>query len=367
MTVSTAPSRTEIVREADGYDHATIYNGEQRLHVVVRGEGPLVLLVHGFPEAWFCWRNQIDAIAAAGYTVAAPDMRGYGRSSKPDAVEDYIVTKLVDDCAVMVEALGHDEATIMGHDWGAMVAWTAAWTRPELFTAVVGMSVPFGGRGLIPIGGVDSFGTRRPSVVQREIAGPDKLFYQEYWSKPGALESEFETDPRGFLRGQYFSFSGGPYPDDFQAPDPLATTPSQIAEQIRNGGVCMDLDAKFSDGHVIPEADPDWLAADLDDYVREFTRTGLRAPLNWYRAMDKSWEELAPFEDKPVEVPALFIGADLDVATQWGAEAVAAFDRTVPQHRPSVVLEKCGHWFSRERPAETTAAMLDFLAGLEQR
>ncbi|MEO9330626.1 alpha/beta fold hydrolase [Gordonia aurantiaca] len=365
MTITT-PARTDVVREADGYDHATVYNGDQRLHVVVRGEGPLVLLVHGFPEAWFCWRHQIDALAAAGYRVAAPDMRGYGRSSKPPAVADYTVTKLVSDCEAIVGALGYETATIMGHDWGSMVAWTAAWTRPEVFTAVVGMSVPFGGRGLIPIGGIDSFGTRRPSVVQREIAGPDKLFYQEYWSQDGALEAELEADPRGFLRGQYFSFSGGPYPADHQAPDPLATTPEQIAEQIRNGGVCMTPGAKFSDGHVIPESDPAWLAADLDDYVAEFERTGLRAPLHWYRAMDLSWEELAPFEGEPIKVPAQFIGADLDVATAWGAEAVAAFDQTVPQHRPSVILRNCGHWFSREQPEETSAAMLAFLEGLNR-
>ncbi|EHI12696.1 alpha/beta fold hydrolase [Mycolicibacterium thermoresistibile] len=364
MSNTVAAPRCEIVTEADGYDHATIFAGDQRLHVVVKGSGPLVLLVHGFPESWFCWREQIDAIAARGYRVAAPDMRGYGRSGKPAAVEDYSILKLVDDCVAIVTALGAEEATIVGHDWGSMVAWTAAWTRPEVFTAVIGMSVAFGGRGLIPIAGVDSFGTRRPSEVQREIAGPDKVFYQEYWVQKGALESEFEADPRGFLRDQYYSFSAGPFPPDYQAPNPLEADPAEVAEQTRSGGACLDPGAKMRDGLLTPDPVPDWLAADLDEYVAEFERTGLEAPLNWYRAMDLSWEELEPYADRPIEVPALFIGADLDVATQWSVEAVAAFDRTVPKHRPSVILQNCGHWFTRERPAETTAAILEFLEGL---
>lgn len=364
MTSSTVAC--QIVREPDGYDHATVLNGDQRLHVVVRGEGPLVLMVHGFPEAWFCWREQIDAVAAQGYRVAAPDMRGYGRSGKPPAVEDYTVMKLVDDCAAVVDALGYTEATIVGHDWGSMVAWTAAWTRPETFTAVIGMSVAFGGRGLIPIAGFDSFGARRPTEVQRAIAGPDKVFYQEYWTRDGALEGELEADPRGFLRDQYYSFSAGPYPPDAEAPDPFASTPDQIAEQTRSGGACLDPGATMRDGLLTPDPIPDWLAADLDDYVGEFERTGLRCPLNWYRAMDLSWEELAPFEGRPVEVPALFVGADLDVATQWSTESVAAFDSTVPHHRPTVMLRGCGHWFTRERPAETSAAIIDFLEGLDR-
>ena len=179
------------------------------------------------------------------------------------------------------------------------------------------------------------------------------------------LEGELEADPRGFLRDQYFSFSAGPYPDDFQAPDPLTATPEQVAAQTRSGGACLGPGATMRDGLVTPDPVPDWLAADLDDYVAEFERTGLSTPLHWYRAMDLSWAELAPWEGTPITVPALFVGADLDVATQWSSEAVAAFDRTVPRHRPSVVLGHCGHWFTRERPAETTAAILGFLRGLD--
>lgn len=364
IAAAPATPRCTVVTEADGYDHATIDAGGQRVHAVVRGTGPLVLLVHGFPEAWFCWREQIDALAVAGYRVVAPDMRGYGRSGKPAAVADYSILKLVDDCVAVVTALGERAATVIGHDWGAMVAWTAAWTRPDVFTAVIGMSVAFGGRGMLPIAGIDSFGTQPPSAVHRAIAGPDKVFYQEYWTREGALEGEFEADPRGFLRDQYFTFSAGPFPAGYEAPDPLAVSPAEVAEQTRSGGACLDPGATMRAGLVTPDPVPDWLAADLDDYVAEFERTGLTAPLHWYRAMDLSWQELASYEGKPITVPALFVGADLDVATQWGSEAVAAFGRTVPRHRPSVVLKQCGHWFTRERPAETTAVILDFLRGV---
>jgi pimeloyl-ACP methyl ester carboxylesterase len=291
-------------------------------------------------------------------------MRGYGRSGKPEAVEAYRVTELVADCVGIVEALGEERAVIIGHDWGSMVAWTAAWTRPDVFHAVVGMSVAFGGRGLLPVAGADSFGELRPAEVHRKIAGDGKLFYQEYWTQPGALEAELEADPRGFLRDQYFSFSAAPYPADHQAPDPLASTPEEVFEATRTGGACLDPGAKMRDGLLTPEVLPDWLAEDLDFYVGEFERTGLEFALNWYRCLDLDWELLAPFAGRPVAVPAMFIGADLDVATLWGSEAIAAFPQTVPQLTETVILEHCGHWFTREKPAETNAALLRFLGGL---
>ncbi|MFZ2178631.1 MAG: alpha/beta hydrolase, partial [Rhodococcus sp. (in: high G+C Gram-positive bacteria)] len=172
-------------------------------------------------------------------------------------------------------------------------------------------------------------------------------------------------DPRGFLRDQYYSFSGGPYPADYKAPNPLDASPADVEAQIRSSGVCLEPGAKMRDGLLTPDPIPEWLAADLDDYVAEFERTGLQAPLNWYRAMDLSWEELEPFAGRPIEAPALFIGAEFDVATLWSSEAVAAFDKTVPNHRASVVIKGCGHWFTRERPIETTAAIVDFLENLE--
>lgn len=353
-----------LSREPDGYDHATIQAGSQRLHVVVRGEGPLVLLLHGFAGSWRCWTHQIDALADAGYRVAVPDQRGYGRSSKPESVAAYSILRLVEDCVAIVRALGEEQCVVVGHDWGAPVAWTAAWTRPEVFRAVAGLSLAFGGRGLIPISGIDSFGTKRPSVVQREIAGPDKLFYQEYWCQPGVLQAEFDTDSRSLLIGEYYGYSADAFPAEYVVSDPLAVDPAVVAEETRSGGSCIEPGASYLDALELPETLPDWLAADLDHYVREFERTGLEAALNWYRAMDLSWEELGPWEGEPIQVPAVFIGGDLDITTMWCGEAVAAFDRTVPQHRPPVIVERCGHMITRERPVETSKALLEFLSGL---
>jgi pimeloyl-ACP methyl ester carboxylesterase len=144
----------------------------------------MVLLCHGFPESWYSWRHQLDALAAAGYRAVAMDMRGYGRSSKPADVAAYRITELVGDCVGVVEALGESTAVIVGHDYGAAVAWTAAWTRPDVFTAVAGLSQPFGGRGLAALPG-SPFGEVRPGVAHRELAGPDMLFYKNISPFPG--------------------------------------------------------------------------------------------------------------------------------------------------------------------------------------
>lgn len=357
-----AATLRSLQAEADGYDHATIQAGPQRLHVVVAGEGPLVLLLHGFAGSWRCWSHQISALAEAGYMVAAPDQRGYGRSSKPNDVEAYSILNLVDDCVAIVEALGKQYCVVIGHDWGAPVAWTSAWTKPDVFRGVAGLSLAFGGRGLIPISGIDSFGAKRPSVVQREIAGPDKLFYQEFWSQPGVLQKEFDLDSRSLLIGEYYGYSADAFPVDYEASDPLAADPEVVAEETRSGGSCIEPGASYLDAIELPDELPAWLAEDINFYVEEFERTGLEAALNWYRAMDLSWEQLEPWEGTPIEVPAIFIGGDLDITTMWCGEAVAAFPTTVPQHRTSVVVERCGHMITREKPHETSQALLTFLA-----
>ncbi len=351
-----------VVREPDGWTHSTVFVGDQRLHVVEEGDGPLVLLLHGFPESWFSWRGQIRALADAGYRVVAPDMRGYGRSSKPKGIESYVITELVDDCVGIVDAFGEEQAVVIGHDWGAMVAWTAAWTRPDVFRGVVGMSVPFGGRDMLPIAGAPT--GLSPSELHREIAGPGKVFYQEYWCLPGALEGEFSADPRGYLRDQYYSFSGSPYPADAPTVDVLGADPSEVYAALRTGGSVLEPGATMRGQMIAPDPMPDWLAADLDLYVAEFERTGLEAPLDWYRAMDLSWQQLAAFEGTPLQVPASFIGGEFDVASLWGSEAIARFPETVPQLTETVILERCGHWFTREAPEATTAALLRFLETL---
>ena len=315
----------------------TVAVGDHRVHCVEAGAGPLVILVHGFPESWYSWRHQIPAIAAAGFRVVAIDVRGYGRSSKPLAVEDYRMVRLVADNVGLVAALGETTATIIGHDWGAPIAWTSAMLRPDVFTAVAGLSVPFA-----PPGDV------RPSVAMRAMAG-DEEFYVEYFQEPGRAEAEIEADVRGWLLGFMFSGSG-----DAPPPDPSKGTIATIPRG-----------AKMRDRFSFPDPLPAWLTeADLDVYTSEFEHSGLRGPLNRYRNVDRDFEDLAAFRGARIDVPSLFIGGDRDGPTIWGAPAIAAFAHTLPQLRGSTVLPGCGHWTQQERPDEVNALLVDFLRSL---
>jgi len=344
------------------FNHNIVKVNNQRLHYVEQGSGPLVILVHGFPESWYSWRKQLAALAQAGYRAVAPDMRGYGRSSKPKHIHDYKVTELVADLEGLVRELGENSAIIGGHDWGAMVAWTAAWTRPDVFRAVAAMGVPFGGRGLIPVTGVSTYGELSPSQTGRAIAGSeDKLFYQEYWQQPGALDVEFEDDPRGFLTSLYFSFSADAVPEGVELPDPRTATIEQVTAAINSPGITMSAGDKFRDGLAYPENVPNWLQEDIDFYVAEFERTGLEAPLHWYRSMDLDWELLAPYEGKPVTVPAVFIAGALDPSTLWGAESIQRFDEMVPEMTEVILLRDCGHWVTREQPDQVSEALVNFV------
>jgi pimeloyl-ACP methyl ester carboxylesterase len=339
--------------------------GPQRIHVVSAGSGPLVLLCHGFPESWYSWRHQLSALAEAGYRAVALDMRGYGRSSKPAMAQDYRITELVADCVGVVKALGEATAVVVGHDWGACVAWTAAWTRPDVFRAVVGVSIPFSGRGLLALP-TSPFGERRPIEVEREIAGPGMLFYQEYLGLPGVIEREFEEDIRPWITGALYSFSAAPPLPEELADVDFTTLPDELLVPVLRGtALCIPHGAKMKDRMIVPEALPAWLTeADVDFYVAELERTGIAGGASYYRVIDLDWELLGAQVGKPVEVPALFIGGDRDVVTIWARDALARAREMVPQMRDHVILSNCGHWIQQEQPAACTAAILEFLGEL---
>ncbi len=308
-----------------------------RIHCVEAGEGPLVVLVHGFPESWYSWRHQLPALAAAGYRAVAIDVRGYGRSSKPLAVEDYRMVRLVADNVGLVSALGESTAVIIGHDWGAPIAWTSAMLRPDVFTAVAGLSVPF-----------SPPSEMRPLAAMRAMAG-DEEFYVEYFQEPGRAESEIEADVRDWLLGFMFTASG-----DAPPPDAAAGTVATVPRG-----------ARMKDRFHRPDAMPAWLTDDdLAVYTSEFEHSGLRGPLNRYRNVDRDWEDLAAWRGARIDVPALFIGGDRDGPTVWGAAAIAAFQRTLPRLYRSIILEGCGHWTQQERPDDVNAALIDFLRSL---
>lgn len=349
------------------YTSRTVRANGQRIHLLEAGQGPMVLLVHGFPELSHSWRHQLTALADAGYRAVAVDQRGYGRSSTPPRIDDYRITELVADMLGVVEALGETTAAVVGHDWGAPVAWTAAWTRPEVFTAVVGVSVPFGGRGLMAFP-TSPFGERRPSEVERWIAGPDLHFYQEYFTNvPGTAEREFDRDVRGTLESLLYGASAlPPTPPELAGLDPSVLSDEQLAEMLRGTLLCLPPGAEWASRLPAPPdgaLDPMCTPADVDHYVEAFERSGFYGPLNYYRCLDLDWELLAAYEGRPLEVPALFIGGDRDVATLWGQTAIREFARHAPKARPPIVLENCGHWIQQEHPDTVNSALLDFLSG----
>ena len=312
-----------------------VTTGHIRIHLVEAGAGPTVLLIHGFPESWYSWRHQLPALDAAGYRAVAIDVRGYGRSSAPNAVEDYRMMCYVADNVAVLDGLGVDTAVIVGHDWGAPIAWHTVLLRPDRFPALGLLSVPYSPRG-----------TTRPTDVFRSIGG-DEEFYISYFQCPGRAEAEIEPDVRSWLTGFYFTASG-------DAPRPTGGTMATI----RPGG-------QLRDRLVVPERLPAWLTeADLDFYVAEFERTGLTGGLNRYRNVDRDWEDFGAFTHTPIRVPSLFIGGQYDGPTVWGARAIARFDETLPNLWGSFLIDGCGHWVQQERPQEVNRHLIDFLAAV---
>ncbi|MER6530451.1 alpha/beta hydrolase [Streptomyces sp. NPDC001508] len=318
--------------------HRLVPSPAGRTHLVEQGTGPLVLLVHGFPESWYSWRRQLPVLAAAGYRAVAVDVRGYGRSSKPAEADAYRMLELVADNVAVVQALGERSAVIVGHDWGAAIAATSALVRPDVFSAVGLLSVPY-----TPPGGL------RPSEVFAAMGGPEE-FYVSYFQEPGRAESEIEPDVRGWLAGFYAALSADTMPAP-GAPDP---------HFVAAGGRLRD---RFPAGRL-----PAWLGEDeLDVYAAEFERTGLTGALNRYRAMDRDWADLADFHGAPVTQPSLFVGGGLDASTTWLAGAIEAFPGTLPGLTASHLLDGCGHWIQQERPERINTLLTQWLAQVSPR
>lgn len=330
-----------------------------RIHAVEAGEGPLVLLLHGFPELWYSWRHQLTALAEAGYRAVAIDQRGYGRSSKFWKPEAYRIHRMVDDAVAVVSALAEKQAVIVGHDWGAPVAWTAAWLHPKVFRGVVGLSVPFSDRGLVALPG-SPFGERSPESLHAELAGPGQDFYQTYFGTLGPVIDEIEADVRGWVRDIVYSLSG----------DALATLGIDFATidqvtLIRNSPMSIPHGGRMRDRMMAPAVLPAWFnEADLDFFAAEFERTGFAGPLSYYHNLEADWHDLSAQTGKPVTVPAMFIGGEYDVATGWGLEAIARVKERIPNWLGTHILKGCGHWIQQEQPAATNALLLDFLGAI---
>lgn len=337
--------------------HRNIQCKGARIHAVEQGSGPLVILVHGFPESWYSWRHQIPALAQAGYRVVAIDQRGFGRSSKFRVNAAYRIDKVVEDIVDLIDAYGEKQAVVIGHDWGAPVAWSFAWLHPERCRGVVGVSVPFAGRALIGLPGCP-FGEKRPRDYHIELAGPGRTFYQDYFSEQAGIIDEIEKDLRKWFLGLTYTVSG----EAVAAAVASGKVPADPVEALRYGPLCMANGAKLEDAFVYPEKMPAWFTdADLDFYVGEFERAGFAGGLAFYHNVDAGWDVLGAVADRPLTPPALFIGGEYDVATIWGAEAIARAGEKMSDYRGSHIIPRSGHWIQQEYPEETNRLLLEFL------
>ena len=299
-------------------------------------DGPVVLFAHGWPESWYSWRHQLIALAEAGYRAVAPDMRGYGGSDAPPDVEDYDMDHLTRDMVGILDSLGVETATIVGHDWGAPVAQYAALFYPERFTALAMLSVPYSGRA-----------AGNPLAAMRQQAGETFFYIVNHNEPDGVAESGYDSDPRGILSRLYLSPSS-----PREAPE--VTDPRRIA-----GGWIRRLGA--------PKGLPAWLTeVDLDYYVAEFERAGFRGGVNYYRTFVRTWAATAGRSDFTIKVPSMFLAGEKDGIIR-GAAREALSDMMAPllaDLRAVTLVPEVGHWVQQEAPDETNAALLAFLEAL---
>lgn len=310
-----------------------ILAGATHLHIAEQGTGPLVLLLHGFPESWYSWRHQFEPLAKAGYRAVAPDMRGYGLSDKPADIEDYNQVEVTNDIINLIAALGYDQAIVIGHDWGAPTAWNCALLYPEQVIAVGALSVPFSPRS-----------TRPPMAAMREVY-KDRFFYQLYFQTPDVAEAAFEEDVALSLRKFFY----------------MASADVDISLLVEK-----DADADLlSDLPDFPQL-PAWLTqADMKFYTDQFEWSGFRGPLNYYRNFDLTWE-LTEGVSTVIDQPALFLAGEKDPVIAMMAEDYKYLPERVNDLRVNQLIPNVGHWTQQEAPDAVNAALLEFLDDIKK-
>jgi len=293
-----------------------------RFHIAEQGQGPLVLLCHGWPECWYSWRHQLRALADAGFHAVAPDMRGFGQTDAPEEISAYTIVHSVGDMVQLVSTLGEKQAVIIGHDWGAFVAWACAQLRPDVFRAVVAMNPYFPRGPEAPLKALRDAGTT--------------TFYAQYFQTPGVAEAEFERDVDRTMRTLLYG---------------------------KGVSLMMKPGQGFLGESIIPEQMPSWLTEeDVAYYVETYKRTGFRGGLNWYRNIDRNLELSAAWDDVKIRQPALFIAGSEDAFIKgFGAQALKSLPITVPGLKGRRIIPDTGHHVQQERAVEVNAAVVEFL------
>jgi pimeloyl-ACP methyl ester carboxylesterase len=316
-------------------DFITVGNGPIELEVAVSGSGPLIVCVHGWPELWYSWRHQITHFADRGFRVAALNVRGYGKSSRPYEIAAYTLRNLASDVAAVIDRLGQGKAILFGHDWGAPIVWHASLLHPDKVRAVAGLSVPYFPRG------------EAPFLEMMKMVYKDRFFYQIYFQQEGLAEAELESDVSTSLRKIYFAASGDAPPNKWLEPKPL--------------------NAKLMDGMICPDRYPAWMSeSDLRVYIDAFSESGFRGPLNRYRAGLLDFADLAELTGKTITHPSCFIAGERDLVRSFipGMDLYANPGAACTDFRGSTIIPGIGHWVQQEAPGPSTSALDAFVRAL---
>jgi len=292
-------------------------------------DGPVVWLLHGFPESWYSWRHQIRMLAEAGYRVMVPEMRGYGQTSAPDDVSSYDLMTVCADIQAAMDLLGQRSVAVVGHDWGAPVAWHLALLEPQRVRVIAAMAVPYGGR------------PKRPAIEIIRSQFADRFNYILYFQQPGVAETELDQDIPRTLRMMMHNTS--------------AAVPKDLFLQDKPAG------SSLYQGMRDPGAPPAWCASDaFAVYLSTFEGRGFRGALNWYRNFERNWERTAPLAERKVEQPSLFLLGDKDPVGTLEAHTLQKMPSWVSDLEQHIV-EDCGHWIQSEQPEQVNRLLLGFL------
>jgi len=302
------------------------------LRVHVAGEGPLVVLMHGWPEQSLSWRHQVPALAAAGFRVATPDMRGYGGSGKPETRDAYRLNTIAADMAAVADGLGADKWVAVGHDWGAVAAWRCALAFPGKVAGVVGMSVPHTAPPPMPL------------MALIDQLFPDRFFYIRYFQELGIAEAELDAaDTAAALKRIFYGGSGA----------------GMVARAIRQ----VPRDARLLDSWAVaPEGPLAFMPdADLARYAAAFEAGGWRGPLNWYRNFDQNAADARALGDSVIHQPAAFIAGEFEPVLMFWPGQLESMRAHCKDLRMEVRPAGAGHWIQQEAPLATNTALIEFL------
>jgi pimeloyl-ACP methyl ester carboxylesterase len=325
-------------------EHHTIQGNGIDIHYVSQGEGPLVVFCHGWPESWYSWRHQLPAVAEAGYRAVAMSMRGYGGTGAPQDIGAYTISHLVGDVVAVVNSTGEDTAVVVGHDWGAPVAWYSALMRPDMFRGVAALSVPW----IPPIGALPEGITMNGLMAQ--AAGENRDYYRLYFQEPGKAEADLEADVERTIRGVLYTISGDAISDGAleQGWDGFFPAGESVTDQL-----------------VVPATLPGWLTEeDVAFYVSEISRTGFRGGLNWYRNINALPACLAPWVGSTIRQPSFYMGGSTDLIAGNTPAAIELTRSSLADLRHLEILEGAGHWLQQERPDEVNSALVAFLRNI---